>query len=178
MDYDRNYAYYLELAPLAKKYGIQILIKNQVKRIGEHIVRSALSEPSFATAWVDALNREAQREIFGFCLDTARCSLCGNDMHTFITQLGDRLKAVILSDNDGENDFSMLPFTHPHEGQTLHHWLGLIRGLRDIEFDGELAVELTGTLSSFSSLLWPTLLQLAREVGEYFRWQIEMEVSL
>ena len=72
----------------------------------------------------------------------------------------------------------MLPFTHPHEGQTLMHWLGLIRGLREIDFDGELVVDFTNTLSSFPPLLLPTLLQLAREVGDYFRWQIEMESNL
>lgn len=178
LDYACNYDYFLRIAPLAKKYSVQILMKNQIKAIGGHIVRSALSEPSFAAAWVDELNKEAGGEIFGFCLDTGRCSLCGNNMQTFITELGKRLKAVVLSDNDGKNYFSMLPFTHPHEGQTLKHWLGLIRGLRDIDFDGELTVDLTNTLSSFPPLLWPTLLQLAWEVGDYFRWQIEMEGRL
>lgn len=178
LDYARNYDYLLRVAPLAKEYGVRILIKNQVRETGGHVVRSALSEPSFAVEWVDNLNRGAQGDIFGFCLDTGRCGLCGNNMQTFITELGDRLKAVVLSDNDGKVNSSMLPFTHPHEGQTLMHWVGLIRGLRDIEFDGELAMAFSNTLRSFPPLLWPTLLQLAREVGEYFRWQIEMEGSL
>lgn len=178
LDYDRNYGYYLRLAPLAKKYGVQVLMKNQVKNLGGHAVRSALSEPSFAADWVDRLNREAGGGVFGFCLDTGRCSLCGNDSQTFVTELGHRLKAVVLSDNDGQNDCPMLPFTYPHEGQTLMHWVGLIRGLREIGFEGELAVDYTGTLSSFPSLLWPAVLQLAREVGDYFHWQIGMENSL
>lgn len=190
LDYDRNHDYYLEIAPLANRYGVLILVKNQLRDIGGHIVRSALSEPSFAADWVDRLNREARLsrgagmneevrdEVFGFCLDTGRCSLCGNNMQAFVTSLGHRLKAVILSDNDGRDYGSMLPFTHPHEGQTLMHWLGLVRGLREIEFDGELAVEFAGTISSFSILLWPTLLRLAREVGDYFRWQIGMESGL
>lgn len=178
LDYSRNYDFFLRVAPAAEKYGVQILIKNQIKTIGEHIVRSALSEPSFAIKWVDSLNQEACGEIFGFCLDTGRCSLCGNNMQTFITELGDRLKAVILSDNDGNSHFSMVPLTHPHEGQALKHWLGIIRGLRDIDFDGELILDIMGTLSSFPQLLWPTLLQLTREVGDYFRWQIGMESSL
>lgn len=178
LDYDRNYDYYLRVVPLAKKYGVQILIKNQLKDLGGHVVRSALSEPSFALDWLERLNREARDEIFGFCLDTGRCSLCGNDLQTFVTELGHRLKAVVLTDNDGQNDCPMLPFTYPHEGQTLMHWVGLIRGLRNIAFDGELAVDYTGTLSSFPSMLWPTVLQLAREVGDYFRWQIGMESSL
>jgi len=178
IDYDRSYDFYLRMAPAAEEYGVQILMKNQMKSIGGHIVRSALSEPSTAAAWVDSLNREAGGEFFGFCLDTGRCSLCGNNMQTFVTELGGRLKAVVLSDNDGKNNFSMLPFTHPHEGEASKHWLGLIRGLRDICFDGELAVDLINTLAAFPPLLRPGLLKLAGEVGEYFRWQIGMESSL
>lgn len=178
IDYDRSYDFYLRTAPAAEEYGVCILMKNQMKSIGGHIVRSALSEPSSAAAWVDRLNREARGEIFGFCLDTGRCNLCGNDMQSFAAVLGDRLKAVVLSDNDGKNNFSMLPFTHPHEGETLKHWLGLVRGLRDICFDGELVLDFTNTLTSFPPLLRPGLLRVAREVGDYFSWQIGMEDSL
>lgn len=178
LDYSRNYDFFLRIAPSARKYGVKILIKNQIKVIGDHIVRSALSEPSFAVKWVDKLNKKGCSDIFGFCLDTGRCSFCGNDMQTFVMELGDRLKAVIVSDNDGKNQFSMLPFTHPHEGQALIHWLGLIRGLRDIGFDGELVLDAVGVLSSFPRLLWPELLHITRKIADYFRWQIEMESSL
>ena len=72
----------------------------------------------------------------------------------------------------------MLPFTCVGESGVRTDWMGLIRGLRDIGFDGELTVEFSGTTAAFSPLLRPTLFQMAREVGEFFRWQVRMEQNL
>lgn len=54
-------------------------------------------------------------------------------------------------------------------------WLNLIRGLRQIEFDGKLILNLEDTAAAFSPILRPGLLKLAKSVMEYLKWQIEIE---
>ena len=69
----------------------------------------------------------------------------------------------------------MMPFTYGSSGPD---WLGVIRGLRDIGFDGELAVDFAGTYRLFSPLLRPALYPLVRQTAEYIKWQSEMENNL
>lgn len=116
--------------------------------------------------------------MFGFCLDTGVCNVCGNDMQSFANALGDRLRAVILRDNDGHHNASLLPFTCAYGERPDTDWTGLIRGLRSISFQGDLIVDFTDTLAVFPTLIKPALFSLAREVGDYIKWQIEMESSL
>lgn len=70
---------------------------------------------------------------------------------------------------------ALLPFTSIDSGMD---WLGMIRGLRDIHFDGELIADFSGTMGAFSPLLRPALYKLAKETVEYFRWQIRLEQNM
>ena len=69
----------------------------------------------------------------------------------------------------------MLPFTCVNRSQPLTDWLSLIRGLRDSGFDGHLILSFGDTVKSFSPILRPELLQLARSVANYYQRQIEIE---
>lgn len=173
-----NKEYYLGLAAFAKEAGIQILLMNQCRDVNGHLIRGLCSDPEEAALWVDQLNEAAGEERFGFCMDTGTCSLCGQNMQEFIHVIGKRIKAVILRDGDGRREMSALPFTYSVHGQPSTDWLGLIRGLRDIVFDGQLILEFSDTAASFSPLLRPQLLQLAKTTADYFKWQIEIEVLL
>lgn len=170
-----NRAYYLELAERAKQYDMQILLQNQCKNFNGHLVRGVCCDGREAADWVDALNEAAGEERFGFCMDVGACNLCGQNMYDFILALGERLKAVILRDNDGNNDSALLPFTSVAHGQSRTDWLNLIRGLREICFDGELIIDLHDTAEAFSPILRPGLLQMAKSVADYFAWQIGIE---
>lgn len=174
-DWRTVYDYFFHMAKTAHGYGVTLLLKNQVKDTGGHLVRGFCAEASEALEWVDKLNLGLGYQAFGFCVDTGICNICGNNIQTFIHTLGKRIKAVILRDNDGRKDVSMLPFTCAGSGTD---WLGVIRGLRDINFDGELAVDFSNTYGSFSPLLRPALYPLVRRTMEYFKWQIEMENHL
>lgn len=170
-----NHDFYIRLADRAREYGVCILLKNQCRNVGGHLVRGSCAEARIAAEWVDRLNGEAGEGAFGFCADMGVCSLCGNDIQAYLTGLGRRVKAVILRDCDGHNDAALLPFTVAGSGTD---WLGTIRGLRDIDFDGEMILDFSSTYSGFSPLLRPTLYKLAREVADYFRWQTGLEQSL
>lgn len=170
-----NRDYYLQLGALAKENQVMILLENQCRDMNGHLIRGICSDGSEAAEWVDRLNEELGWECFGFCMDVGVCSLCGQDMYEFAQALKDRIKMVIVRDCDGYHETSMLPFTSVGNGQPQTDWLGLIRGLRKVGFDGQLVMDFAGTAGAFSPLLRPQLMTLAKAVAEYFQWQIEIE---
>lgn len=200
MEWQVNRDYYLRLAETARRYGVTILLENQCRSHNGHLIRGICSDSVEVIRWIDCLNAEADAQsvrlgtevdkwsayvysgtntntapAFAFCLDTGICTLCGQDMQEFTSVLGKRLQAVILRDSGMQQESSLLPFTSAYRGQPQTGWLSLIRGLRTIAFDGSLVLDLADTASSFSPLLRPQLLPLARATAEYFQWQIRIE---
>lgn len=170
-----NRNYYLSLAETAEGADVVILLQNLCGSINGHLVRGVCSCAREAAEWVDQLNREAGGERFGFCMDVGTCNLCGQNMYDFTKELQGRLKAVILRDNDGNYDGAMFPFTAVRRGTFRTDWLNLIRGLRDICFDGMLILNMHDTAGAVSPVLRPGLMGFARSVMEYFQWQIQLE---
>lgn len=175
---EENRTFYLSLADKAKENGIRILLENQCKDVGGHLVRGIFADPTEAKEWVDELNAEAGENCFGFCLNVGAANLCGQNMYEMIKVLGPCLEAVLLSDGDGHKESAFLPFTCVHNGMSQTDWLSLIRGLREIDFDGDLILDFSDTASAFSPILRPQLLQLAKAVGDYFEWQVKLEQLL
>lgn len=173
--WERNREFYLRLAPLAREHGVVLLLENLCKDINGHLVRGICSDSVMAAEWVDRLNEEVQEERFGFCMDVGACNLCGQNMYDFIEDLGSRIKAVILSDNDGDKEDALLPFSAAHHGQSSVDWLNLIRGLRAVSYDGRLVIDLGDTAGAFSPLLRPSLMKLAKSAADYLQWQIGIE---
>lgn len=170
-----NKEFYLSLAPLAKENKVMILLENQCKNVNGHLVRGICSDGRTAAEWVDCLNAEIGEERFGFCMDVGVCNLCGQNMYDFASELGSRIKAVILRDCNGSEENAMLPFTCVNTRSSQTDWLNLIRGLREIGFDGHMAINFTDTAAVFSPILRPMLLGLAKEIADYFKWQIGLE---
>ncbi len=176
--WESNREYYLSMANQAKRENVQILLVNQCRDIHGHLVRGLCSDGNQAAEWIDGLNALAGEERFGFCMDVGACNLSGQNMYEFATTLGSRIKAVILSDCYGGCDGALLPFTSVSDGQFQTDWLNLIRGLREIEFDGEMILDFRDTAAAFSPILRPGLLKMAKSVAEYFEWQIGIEKQL
>ncbi|MBR1859793.1 MAG: sugar phosphate isomerase/epimerase [Selenomonadaceae bacterium] len=173
-----NYHYYVKLAEIAKEYDMMILLENQPKNINGHFVRGLLSDEDEAAEWIDRLNTAVGEERFGFSMDVGTCNLCAQNMHDFAKTLGSRLKMVIISDGDGNNDVSTLPFTSVYKYSSRTDWLSLIRGLRDINFDGLLVLRMTDTAAAFSPLLRPQLMTFAKTVVDYIVWQVQLELTM
>lgn len=173
-----NKDYYLRLAKAAREHKVQILLENQCRDINGHAVRGFCSEGSEAAQWVDDLNREAGEELYGFCMDVGTCSLCGMNMYDFSLSLGGRLKAVIIRECIGDRESSMLPFTGIGRGQAQTDWLNLIRGLREVCFDGELIMDFAGTIAVSPLILRAEWIRMSKRVADYFEWQIKMESVL
>lgn len=111
-------------------------------------------------------------------MDAGNCNLCGQNMYDFALTLGERLKAVILRDCDGNHDNALIPFTSAGQGQARTDWLSFIRGLRQIGFQGEMIISAGDTVNAFPFFLRPEILKLVKTVADYFKWQIELEQVL
>ncbi len=165
----------LEIGKEAAACGVSLLMRNQYKNSRNRIVRGDHAEISQALELVDGLNHKMGEEVFGFCVDTGVCALCRNDVYPFLTALGRRIKAVILRDCDGYHDVHMMLFSGI---QPAIDWRGVIRGLRNIDFDGEMVIDFFSTINAFPSFLRPQLYALMKSVTDYFCWQAGMELRL
>ncbi|MCM1047737.1 MAG: sugar phosphate isomerase/epimerase [Clostridiales bacterium] len=177
-EWNANREYYLKLAAVAKEHDVTILLENQCFNINGHFVRGICSDAAEAVEWVDRLNEEVGEERFGFCMDVGVCSLCAQNIQDFILTLKNRIKAVILRDCDGHNEESLLPYTVVGNEKPQTDWLGLIRGLREICFDGALIMDFSSTAAAIPPLLRPQILPFAKTIAEYFKWQIGIKSAL
>ena len=158
------------------------LLTNQTKVLGGHHMRGKYCDAFEAAQAVDTANStnsagtdSTPNGEYGFNLDVGKANLCGLDMQYFISTLGPRLKMVTICDNDGNQEASMLPFTAVYEGRSRTDWLGLIRGLRAVNFDGYLVMRIADTASAFSPIIRPELLKFSTIVADYIAWQIKIE---
>lgn len=176
--WEENRKFYLALAETAKEADVMLLLCNQCKNIGGHLIRGNCSDGAVAAAWVDALNTAVEEERFGFCMDVGICNLCGQNMYDYIVALGNRLQAVIVRDNDGNHDTALLPFAAVNKGTSQTDWLNLFRGLRTIAFDGALILNFSDMAAAASPMVRPALMQYAKAVADYIKWQVEIEALL
>ena len=176
-EWEINKPYFLRLGRLAREKGVRLLLENQCKGVNGHMVRGILSDPAVARMWLEELN--AQEDVFGFCLDVGVCNLNGQDMNEIIKVLGKRIEAVIIRGNDGHINNSLLPFTSTTtRGTDATGWIGLVRGLRELCYDGLIVFDMADTAAAFPPLLRPEILKVGRKVLEYFKWQIDLENML
>lgn len=173
--WQENHKYYSILGQMAKQAGITILMENQCGYVNGHFVRGVCADASVASEWIDTLNEEMEEEVFGVCLDTGACHLCGQNMGEVAAALGKRLKSVLIRECDSMHEASRLPFTGKNETAHDMDWQGLIRGLRRIDFDGILIMDARDTLRGFSHLIRSHVYLLMRSVADYLKWQIGME---
>jgi len=176
--WEANREFYLALAAKCQKEETRLLLINQCRDFDGHLVRGICSDGAEAAVWLDALNREAGKERFGFCLDVGNCNLCGQNIQSMVTSLGRWIQAVILTENDGKNMAKLLPFTNAYGRRSTMDWLGVIRGLRDVSFDGYLILEAVDTTVAFSPLLQPYLVPVYKALLDYFAMQINIENDL
>lgn len=177
-EWEVNKEFYLTLAKVCQKTETKLLLINQCIDRNGHLARGVCSDGAQAAHWVDELNKAVGQERFGFCLDVGSCNLCGQNIQSMVAALGSRIQAVILTENDGKRKANLLPFTSAYKRSSTMDWLGVIRGLREISFDGYLILETVDTTVAFSPLLQPYLYPIYKAILDYFEMQIHIERDL
>ena len=163
------------MIPAGKKYGVTLCLENMFRFENGHSIAAACGEASEACWYIDTLNAEAGEEIFGYCFDVGHANLSSRDIHQDILTLGHRLTILHIHDNDGAFDLHQIPYTQKHSwGQkTCTNWEGFIEALREINYKGTLNFETFAALIDVPKELYPAMLKLIYEIGDYFKKRIE-----
>lgn len=177
-DWETNSMFLNQVLIWARSYNLHILLKNCCRFFCGHYVRGVCSDAREANEWITQLNEVAGEERFGFCMDMGTCNVCGQNMYEFAAALEDEIEAVLVKENNGEEPGAMLPFSciARHTGRT--DWLNFFRGLRKIHFDGVLILDVHDSIRVTPLQLRGGLLQYIKTVGDYLKWQLELEQEL
>lgn len=114
------------LLPAAKEHGITVCLENMPFKKGQTF--STMRE------WIAILDAVNDPHVKA-CLDTGHLNVMGEEPYAAVKALGERLEAMHVHDNRWELDMHLIPY------QGTLDWNALIRGLRDIGFQGCVSLE-------------------------------------
>lgn len=165
-EWDYNMKMYSELIPALKKYNVVCCLENLFYHACGKVMEGPCSDPHEAIRYVDLLNERAGEKLFGFCLDVGHAHLLGKDLCELIGQLGERICALHIHDNDGIDDRHMFPYMGGVQ------WERFCRGLKEIHYAYDLSFETFHAMDVFDSKLAPDLLRLLHSTGRLFAGKI------
>lgn len=174
-DIIHNKDFYLRLSKEAEGSDLKILIANECKYMNGRYTRGSFSDAEQTVSFIDELNKEAGCDRFGLCFDIGNANICGFNMLEYIRTAGEHISAVILRDCDGDHNDYLLPYSSITNSRCNTDWSGVIRGLRAIDYDGDLIVDIHDSVTEVTHLLRYDLMSLSFKTAKYIGWQIRME---
>lgn len=163
-----NIDFYSSFIPTLKKCGVKCCLENMfiVDKRGKSF-ESVCSDISTACRYIDALNEIAGETLFGFCLDTGHLLIVSRDIRLAMRELGDRLIALHVHDNDGAHDDHNAPYVGG-----VQNWTHFLDGLRAIGYRGNMDMEAANAVTRFPDQLIPSALSLLADTANYFRDEV------
>lgn len=98
---------------------------------------------------------------FGICWDFGHAHLAGVDQPYWLRQIGSRLKAVHVADNNGEWDEHLAPFYGTID------WAAVMKTLKQIGYGNDLTYEIHNMTRRLPDRLRETQLRHLFEIGQY-----------
>lgn|SRR5699024_3137368 len=128
-----------EINDFAEEKEVELLFENQIpdKLNYMHIFPSSVDE------WIDVLQKTNTKA----CLDVGHLAVQKDDFKNTVSKLGDLLKSIHLSDNDGQSDLHLLP------GDGNVSSLNSIRDLEELGYNGPVVFEINPYKYSFEDIL-------------------------
>lgn len=166
-EWDVNIHRYARLIPFLKKYDVVACLENMFTSHAGKIYEAVCSDMYEAAAYIDELNGLAGEKRFAFCFDTGHALLLGKDIYTALTQIGDRVEAFHIHDNDGEKDLHVAPYTGKLD------WNRFIMAVKEIGYKGTLSFETFNIANLYDPELIPDALKLIAATGRMFARRIE-----
>ena len=170
-EYQLNIEFYSSLIPLLKEHNVVCCLENMWGQDwkSKKIYTACCSDMRTACRYIDDLNEIAGEKRFGFCLDIGHLLLLGLDPCYAIEELGDRLVALHVHDNDGVGDTHTLPY------MGVCNWNRVVKGLREIGYKGVFNLETAGFNGRFPKELIPDALNMLGATAKYLCERIEAE---
>jgi len=161
-EWEQNIRSYSALIPDAKKYGVTICLENMFCSFRGKIYGSCCSDITEACRYVDELNRIAGEKVFGFCLDTGHILLAGLDIYDTIVELGDRIEAFHVHDNNGVDDQHLPPY------MGVLDWNRFIAALAAIRYTSTMDFETFNLWGVYDPEIAPDAMVLLAKIGRMF----------
>lgn len=161
-EWELNLESYAKLIPTAKQYGVKVCLENMFTGNRGKIYAACCSDVTKACEYVDALNALAGEDVFGFCLDTGHALLVGLDIYNTMTELGKRISAFHVHDNNGVSDQHLAPY------MGVLDWKRFMKGLKDIGYDKTLSFETFNVWSVADERMMPEMMRFIARCGRVF----------
>ena len=166
-EWEQNIRSYSALIDAAKKYDVIICLENMFSNYKGKIYGSCCSDIDVACRYVDTLNEIAGEKRFGFCLDTGHILLAGKDIYDTMVQLGDRIEAFHVHDNNGTRDQHLAPY------MGILDWDRFAAGLAAIGYDKTLSFETFNVWNTVDNELCPEMMRFIAKAGRMFARRAE-----
>ncbi|MCR4909258.1 MAG: hypothetical protein K5985_10555 [Lachnospiraceae bacterium] len=155
--------------------GLTVCIENGVAYRSGRYVRGFYDDTAALTAASDRLNSGDSGRLFAAAFNIAYSNLLGQNPADELEALGDRLKVLYISDNDAMGDYRQLPYTFTRgRGILSTDWVGIIRAIVLLSFDGLLVADIPGTVENTPAELLPAMLELMRAVFRHMEDQLNI----
>lgn len=162
---------YRQLMPAAKEYGVKICLENLWEKQHGVFVDAPCIDAHEACRYIDVLNREAGKDVYGFCLDIGHTQFYRTDIYAFIKMLGKRLTALHLHENNGILDSHLIPYTQADALQNgvAVDWERMLQALAEIQYEGNLSFETCNAIVNLSEEMKALTLRYICQIGQYFK---------
>ncbi len=151
-----NLKYYNDLLPYSKTSGVKIALENMFGYDShrKHYCDNTISNPDEIVDYLNALKDDS----YVFCVDTGHFHLLGQNLGDCIRALGSHVKLLHVHDNDGLVDKHQIP------GLGTIDWCDFVNALKEIDYSGELCLEIDYANSMENNLFSP-MLKYANDVS-------------
>jgi sugar phosphate isomerase/epimerase len=162
----RNIDAFGTLLKTAEPLGVGIAIENFGDSMAHPSLRSERSycaTPAELVDLVDAINSP----LVGICWDSGHAHVQRLDQYQALLAVGHRLKATHIQDNDGVVDQHYLPYQPHHLGPLGIDWDGVMRALREINYQEAFCYEVHSAFNGVPDVLRNDLLRYAAKLGRH-----------
>lgn len=161
--FETNMAYYKRFIPLCEQYGIKICLENMWKtnRLRKVIDHDTCSRAAEFNRYIDTLNAEGG-DHFCACLDLGHIVLVGEDPVAMIKEMGSRIQALHIHDNNYHDD------THTLAGCGKMPMIEIFQALKEVGYSGPYTLEADAFLKNMPEDLFPTALKFMADTSRYY----------
>lgn len=162
----RNMEFYNSLVPYARDFKIKIGIENmwQRHRVTGRICDTTCADPKKLIRYYDTLKSEG---VFTVCLDVGHAALCGREPENVIREIGgERIGAIHIHDVDYIEDLHTVP------GVGKINFDAVCRALADINYSGDMTLEVKSFLDGFDKEFYPEALAFMAKCALYLKNKI------
>ncbi|MEE0945242.1 MAG: sugar phosphate isomerase/epimerase family protein [Acutalibacteraceae bacterium] len=161
--FDMNVEFYSGFIDDLKKYNVVCCLENMWVQYKNKIFASTCNDFEEVNEYISVLNKKAEKEIFGFCLDTGHMVLTSGNIRFAIRTLGENLKVLHLHEVDGIKDNHTMPFT-----LGAVDWELIMTELNSSGYKGNLNFEAANSWMMFPKPLWDDAVIMLGKICRYF----------